>query len=62
VSYLYHGESKDIDPSYKVASKDPILADKFRFYAINNPGEHLLIHGGADQLPMIQGTFLASAK
>ena len=62
MSYLYNGESKDIDPSFKVLTKHPILADKFRFYAIDNPGEHLLIHGAAENLPMIQGTFLASAK
>ena len=48
VSYLYNGESKDIDPSYKVLTKDPLLADKFRFYAINAPGEHLIINGGAE--------------
>jgi hypothetical protein len=62
VSYLYNGKSKDIDMSFKVITKDPALADKFKFYAINDPAEHLTQTVGADELPVIQGSFLASAK
>lgn len=61
VSYLYSGESKDIDQSFLVISKDPLLQDKFKFYAINNPADHLMIQGGAEGLPYIQGSFLESA-
>ena len=43
VSYLYNGDSKDIDPSFKVVTKDPMLADRFKFFAINKPGDHLII-------------------
>jgi len=60
VSYLYNGKSEDIDNSFKVISMDPRLQDKYRFYAINNPGEHLIMEG-AEDLPFIQGSFLASA-